>query len=71
VNCLEGICCKSSWHYCSVVFLRGDTRIAWRGYAQSSWHYCSVVDFIRGDNENCLEGICSVKLTLFCRFLTG
>ena len=50
MNCLEGTFCKSSWNYCSVVdFLRGDTRIAWRGYAKSSWHYCSVVDFLRGD----------------------
>ena len=36
MNCLKGICCISSWHYCYVVdFTRGDTRIPWRGYTVS------------------------------------
>jgi len=32
VNCLEGMCCKSSWHYCSVVDLLHDkikTGLSW------------------------------------------
>jgi hypothetical protein len=33
---LKGMYCKSSWHYCSVVdFLRGNTKIACKGYTVS------------------------------------
>jgi len=53
VNCLEGICCKSSWYDFSVVnFVRGDNVNCLKGICcNSSWHYCSVVYFLRGDTR--------------------
>ena len=75
MNCLKGICCNSSWDYCSVVdFIPGDKRIPWRGYTVSQVGIIVVSLISYGVIRELHEGdMLYFKLALlFCRcFHTG